>query len=48
MNLETNINNLNYIKYMEDKGNDNGGLNRVLESERATQKEKQKEKESFS
>ena len=44
MSLETKINNINFIRYMEHKGNDNGANKRILESERATQTEKNKEK----
>lgn len=40
MNLETSINNLNFIRYMEGKDNENGVLNRNLESEKAKQTEK--------
>lgn len=40
MNLNTQINNINYIRYMEHKDNENEALKRNLESERATQTEK--------
>lgn len=44
MNLKCEINNLNYLRYMEHEGNENGANKRVLESERATPKEEQEEK----
>lgn len=40
MSLETSINNINYLRYMEGKDNENGVLNRNLESERATAEKK--------
>lgn len=45
MNLETNISNLNYLRYMEYTSNGNGANKGHFESERATIKEKQEEKE---
>ena len=44
INLETNINNLNYLRYMEHKDNENGALKRNFESERATIEEDQETK----
>lgn len=44
MNLKTNINNLNYIHYMEQKENENGKNIRDMERERATIDEKNKQK----
>lgn len=48
INLETSINNLNYINYMQYKDSENGENKRILESERATTKEKNKQKNIFS
>lgn len=39
MNLNTEINNINYLRYMEHKDNDNGVSKCNLESERTTKKE---------
>ncbi len=43
MNLETDINNINYLRYMEYSDNENRALKRNLESERATQTEETSE-----
>lgn len=45
MNLNTQINNINYLVYMEHKDNENGANKGHFESERATLEEEQKEKE---
>lgn len=43
MNLKCEINNLNYIRYMEHKDNENGANKGRFESERATLEELRKE-----
>lgn len=44
MNLNTQINNINYLVYMEHKDNENGANKGHFESERTTQSELHKEK----
>lgn len=44
MNLESKITNINYLRYMEYKENENEALKRNLESERATQTENNTQK----
>jgi hypothetical protein len=36
MNLNTQINNINYLRYMEHKDNENGAKKRLLEREQTT------------
>ena len=48
INLETNINNLNYNMYMEHSNNEDGENKGNMESERATIEENHKEKNIFS
>lgn len=43
MNLNTQINNINYLVYMEHKDNENGANKGRFESERATLEELRKE-----
>ena len=45
MNLETNISNLNYLRYMEYTSNGNGANKGHFESNKTTSEEKQEEKE---
>ena len=44
MNLESKITNINYLRYMEGKENENEASKRNLESERATQIENNTQK----
>ena len=44
MNLNMQINNINYLRYMEHKDNENGANKGHFESERATPTEQYKEK----
>lgn len=44
INLNTQINNINYLVYMEHKDNESGANKGRFESERATQAELHKEK----
>lgn len=41
INLETNINNINYLRYMEHKGDDNGENKGHFESDKTTSAEEQ-------
>lgn len=45
MNLKCEINNLNYLRYMEHKGNGNGANRGHFESDKTTSAEEQEEKE---
>lgn len=45
MNLDTQINNVNYLVYMEYKYNESGAKKELFEGVRTTIEEEQKEKE---
>lgn len=44
INLETNINNINYLRYMEHKDNENGDLKGHFETDKTTSAEDQETK----
>lgn len=44
MNLKAEINNINYLRYMEAKDSGNGAKNRNLDTQRATNSQKNESK----